>query len=74
MFNAAEVVCEELVQRLEKTYVANFGGEGPRYPELLSVVARTALERIADSDALYHEIEHTVMVTWSVRRSCEARG
>lgn len=63
MFNAAEIVCEELVQRLEKAYVANFGAEGPGYPELLSVVARTALERIADTDALYHDIEHTIMVT-----------
>jgi len=63
MFNVAEISIDEMIQRLEKTYVANFGSGKLDYPELLSIVARTALERIADTDALYHDIEHTILVT-----------
>lgn len=63
MFNTAEIVIDRFIQRLEASYLANFGSEPSGYPEILSIVARTALERIADTDALYHDIEHTVMVT-----------
>ncbi len=63
MFNASEMIIDSLIHRLEKAYLANFGNAERGYPDVLSIVARTALERIADSDALYHNIEHTVMVT-----------
>ena len=63
MFNAAEIVIEELIRRLEKAYLTEFGTAQSDHAEALSIVARTALERIADTDALYHDIEHAIMVT-----------
>ena len=63
MFNSAEIVIDEFLRRLEAVYLSNFGSGPSGYPEVLSIVARTALERIADTDALYHNLEHTIMVT-----------
>lgn len=63
MFSVAEIVIEKLVERLEGTYLRTFGHRHSEYLETLSIVARSVLERIADTDALYHNIEHTVMVT-----------
>lgn len=63
MFNAAEIVIEAFAERLRQTYLATFGHDRTNYPDTLAIAARTTLERIADSDALYHSIEHTIMVT-----------
>ena len=63
MFNAADLAIKELAQRLDAAFVAQFGKGERRYAETMSVVAHTALERIANSDALYHNVEHTIMVT-----------
>ena len=35
----------------------------PTYPGVLSFVAQLALENIATSDAAYHDVNHTIMVT-----------
>jgi hypothetical protein len=35
----------------------------PLYPGLISFVAQIALENIATSDAAYHDVNHTIMVT-----------
>ena len=64
MFNPTALVIDGFVRRLEATYQSACcaGGE-PAYPGLIGWVARTALERIADTDALYHTLDHTLMVT-----------
>ncbi len=63
MFNAAELLIDEFVKRLEHAYRRNYGNLEPAYPELLGWAGRMAMERIANSDALYHNAEHTMMVT-----------
>ena len=63
MFNAAELLIDAFVERLEAAYRRNYGNLEPAYPELLSWAGRMAMERIANSDALYHDAEHTMMVT-----------
>ncbi len=63
MFSSTEIVIEKFVERLDWAYRASFGGAQPECCEALSIISRTALERIADTDALYHDIEHTIMVT-----------
>jgi hypothetical protein len=35
----------------------------PNYPAILSFAAQLALETIATSDAVYHDVNHTIMVT-----------
>jgi hypothetical protein len=63
IFNATELVIEAFTQRLRDAYTNNFGGQHSDYPEVLAWAGRMALERIADSDALYHDAEHTLLVT-----------
>ncbi len=63
MFNSAEIIIENLNRSLEQSFKANFGRDSMQRFDHLSIVARTALERIADTNALYHNIEHTAMVT-----------
>ena len=73
MFNPTAYVIEGFINRLEEIYFQTFGQEEPGYPGTLGVVARAALERIADSDALYHNLEHTIMVTLVGRYSDESK-
>ena len=63
MFNAAELLIDAFVEQLENAYRRNYGNLEPAYPELLGWAGRMAMERIANSDALYHNAEHTIMVT-----------
>jgi hypothetical protein len=63
MFNSAEILIHAFVDRLQRAYARNYGALEPSYPEILGWAGRMALERIADSDALYHDIEHTIFVT-----------
>ena len=63
MFNPMELLINGCVERLQQNYVRTYGQLEPEYPGILSWAGRMALERIANSDALYHNVEHTIMVT-----------
>lgn len=63
MFNVTTMLIEPCIQRLQHTYHQMYGRLEPDYPDLLGWVGRMALEQIATSDALYHTVEHTILVT-----------
>lgn len=63
MFNARSLVIDAFVERLQGAYGRNYGNVEPGYGEMLVWAGRMALEHIAGSTALYHNLEHTVMVT-----------
>ena len=63
MFNGNQLLIEAFVERLEIEYRRNYGQLMPRYREIVVWAGRMALERIATTDALYHNVEHTIMVT-----------
>lgn len=63
MLNPTKILSEALGDHLEQYYRAMFGPEEPTYPGKLNLAARTALEAIANSDALYHDVQHTMLVT-----------
>ncbi|NJK38373.1 MAG: metal-dependent phosphohydrolase [Oscillatoriales cyanobacterium RM2_1_1] len=63
MFNATAVLIDAFVQRLQAGYRRTYGGFQPNYPEIISWAGTMALENIANCDALYHDVEHTMMVT-----------
>ena len=44
-------------------YERTYGMLEPSYPGIISFFARLALENIANSDAAYHDVNHTIMVT-----------
>lgn len=63
MFNAPEILIDSFVDRLQRAYARNYGNLEPSFPDILGWAGRMVLERIADSDALYHDVEHTILVT-----------
>ena len=63
MFNGTQLMIDAFVERLESAYTRNYGTFEPSYGEILAWAGRMALERIAQTDALYHNVEHTIMVT-----------
>lgn len=63
MFNPTEIVIHAFVQHLRNMYGQIYGVLEPGYPDIIGFVARLSLENIADSDAAYHDMNHTIMVT-----------
>src|SRR4029079_12204652 len=63
MFNPTQVVIDGFVNELHEMYKQTYGILEPSYPGIMSFVARLALENIANSDAAYHDMNHTIMGT-----------
>jgi hypothetical protein len=63
MFNPTQIVIEAFVDELTGMYGRTYGVLEPNNPGIISFVARLALENIANSDAAYHDVNHTIMVT-----------
>ncbi|HMR33979.1 MAG TPA: hypothetical protein PKA13_06115 [Geminicoccaceae bacterium] len=61
--NIAALLAEELGRRLGSNYTSIYGSSHPEYADLLRAMARVVVERMANSDALYHDARHTMMVT-----------
>ena len=51
------------MERLQHAYCHTYGNLEPAYPGIIGWAGGMALENIANSDALYHNVEHTIMVT-----------
>jgi hypothetical protein len=62
MFNPITIVIDAFVDELIQKYIDIYGPNEIDI-QLLASNARTALEVIASSDAPYHDIDHTMMVT-----------
>src|SRR6266496_3990416 len=58
-----KIVIEAFVGELQVMYERTYGMLEPSYPGIISFVARLALENIANSDAAYHDVNHTIMLT-----------
>jgi len=63
MLNTVQLQISSFRVELEACYRRMYGNAHPEYPEILAWVGATALEIIANTDALYHDVEHTMMVT-----------
>jgi len=63
MLNATSLLANELGQNLSGVFLRTFGGAEPHIAALLDEGARLIVERIATSDALYHDAQHTALVT-----------
>lgn len=63
MFNPTATVAEAFGDHLAETYLEYFSGRREEYAAYLKGGARMVLERLGNSDALYHNAEHTMMVT-----------
>ncbi|MCW6038063.1 metal-dependent phosphohydrolase [Spirulina subsalsa FACHB-351] len=63
MFLSTNLLIDHLVTQLNRGYHRTYGGWKSEYSEIISWAAGMALENIANSDALYHNVEHTIFVT-----------
>jgi hypothetical protein len=63
MITLPELAAEALGSFLASDIKDRFGSSHARLAELIPFAARLALERIGNSDALYHNVEHTMLVT-----------
>ena len=63
MFNPTQIVIQAFVEQLKGKYGQIYGVLEPAYPDIIGFVGRLALENIANSDAAYHDMNHTIMVT-----------
>ncbi len=63
MFNATEILIDEFVSRLREGYSRTYGGLNQDYGDIIAWAGSMAMENIANSDALYHNVEHSVLVT-----------
>ena len=62
MFNATEILINAFVQQLREGYRRTYGGLNANYEEIIAWAGSMALENIANSDALYHDVEHSILV------------
>jgi hypothetical protein len=63
MITVPELTTDALGNFLYSYMNRRYGSSDSRFVELVPSVARIALECIANSDALYHNVEHTMLVT-----------
>jgi len=63
MFNPIQLVIDTFVELLKTNYLRTYGLLEPEYPNIIAFTGRIALENIANSDAAYHDVNHTCMVT-----------
>lgn len=63
MLNITELLAAEVANRLGSNYAVMFGGADSGHLSAAAEIAQRALSSIATSDALYHNVEHSVYVT-----------
>jgi hypothetical protein len=63
MLNLQKIIIDRLVSEIETAYKQNYGSRSPSLADTIAWCGYLALENIANSDALYHNMDHTVMVT-----------
>jgi hypothetical protein len=67
MLNPTSLLADALGRNLAETYRRIYGDQEPHIASGLDEAARLVIERIASSDALYHDVQHTAPVTLCVQ-------
>lgn len=63
MLNSTAILIQAFAGQLSTAYQLTWGGYHQDYSEIIVWAGRMALENIANGDALYHNMEHTMLVT-----------
>jgi len=63
MINWQELTIDMFVEQLRTVYKRTYGEIDSDFGRIVTWCGRLALENIANSDALYHDVDHTVMVS-----------
>ncbi|NIW47503.1 MAG: metal-dependent phosphohydrolase [candidate division Zixibacteria bacterium] len=73
MINLSRLLIDYLVDEVQMAYHRNYSNLEPEIGNMIGWTARLALENIANSNALYHNLEHTVMVTMAGQAIIEGK-
>src|SRR5260370_5616589 len=73
MLNPTSLLADALGRNLAETYRRIYGDREPHIASGLDEAARLVIERIASSDALYHDCQHTALVTLCVQEILRGR-
>lgn len=63
MFNLQQILIRHFVREIRTAYDSMYSIMEPNYANMLEWAGSLALEYIANTDALYHNVDHTIMVT-----------
>jgi hypothetical protein len=63
MFQATDIVIAAFIKRLQEEYQVAYGAGEPGHTDIIADMARTALGRIALSNALFHTLDYAMTVT-----------
>ncbi|MEK6223164.1 MAG: metal-dependent phosphohydrolase, partial [Chloroflexota bacterium] len=63
MLDFQRIIIDHFVEELRNAYRRTYSNLEPQYVNIIGWSARLALGNITNSDALYHNVEHTIMVT-----------
>ena len=63
MLNFHEMMIDRFVEELHESYRQSYRTMEPQFTNIIEWTGRLALENIANSDNLYHDVEHTILVT-----------
>jgi len=63
MFDPTKIIIDSYVERLQTNYLSIYTRLEPDFPGVLGFCGRIALESIANTDAAYHGLSHTIQVT-----------
>lgn len=63
MLHIQNLITERFVEELRLAYTQTYNLMEPHYANVLEWVGRLAIENISNTDALYHDVDHTIMVT-----------
>lgn len=63
MINWQELTIDMFVKQLRTSYQQTYGDINSDFGRIVAWCGRLALENISNSDALYHDIDHTIMVS-----------
>lgn len=63
MLDVQKLIIEHFVRDLQQSYLETYNQLEPECGHICEFAGRLALENIANSDALYHNVEHTALVT-----------
>lgn len=63
MLNLQKLAIDHFVEELKRAYHQTYSIRQPDLGEIIAWTGQLALENITNSDALYHNVDHTIMVT-----------
>lgn len=73
MIGWQELVINMFVEELREAYNRTYGEIEPVFGRIVAWCGRLVLENIANSDALYHDVDHTIMVALAGRAIIEGK-